>query len=66
MLHNVQAAQDTIDRNDAKADPLLTAMRSMTPDDAAAWVDTNVHSMADAKKLLRVMAKAISILARNI
>ncbi len=43
---------------------LLVALRDMTPDEAAAWVDANVVDFASAKSVMRIFARLLCILVR--
>jgi len=42
----------------------LTALRGMTPDQAEAWVEANVTTLATAKSTMKLLARVIVILAR--
>jgi len=43
----------------------LTALRNMTPDQAEAWVQTNVTDLASAKSVMKIFARLLVILART-
>lgn len=57
---------DQIDRESAQSMPAITALKSMSPQQARDWVATNVNSLADAKSLLQTMAAVLCILARRL
>lgn len=59
-------SQDEIDSDDAKKYTKLNALKTMRPDDVAAWVEANVNNLAQAKDLLKTLSVAVSILARRI
>ena len=42
----------------------LAALRGMTPDQAEAWVEANVTTLATAKSAMKLLARVIVILAR--
>lgn len=60
------AAQALADVQEAKADAQVIALATMTPAQAAQWIETNVTSLATAKDALKVMAKIQCLLARQI
>jgi hypothetical protein len=57
---------DTVDAAAASADTAVQTLRGMTPAQAATYVENNVNNLADAKALLKTMAKVICVLARRI
>jgi len=66
MQLNHQSAQAYKDRADARSDALLMQFKSMTPTQAAQWVETNVTNIATAKNALKVFAKMLVILSKDI
>ena len=66
MQFNVQAGSANKSRADARSDALLMQLKAMTPTQAAAWVETNVTNLAQAKVVLKVFAKMLVIVAKDI
>lgn len=66
MQFNMQASPLEKSRADARSDLLLMQIKSMTPTQAALWVETNVTTLAQAKIALKVFAKMLVILAKDI
>lgn len=46
-------------------DPLITGLRKRTPDQISTWIDNNVNNLADAKGVLKSMARLLVVLARR-
>lgn len=65
MRLNVKGSDVDKDRAQVRADAFLSTLRRVTPDQAAQWVEANVNSMADAKQLLKTMARVMTYLARR-
>lgn len=61
-----KAAQEAADAQAAREDAAIAAIAAMTPAQAAAYVENNVTNLAEAKAVLKTMAKAICVLARRI
>ena len=49
-----------------KADAVLANLRTKTPAQAAQYVEDNVTDLASAKKFLKVLAKIIVVLAKQL
>lgn len=61
--------QPTRDELDAKASreyTKLITLKGMSPSDVAAWVDSNINTLADVKDALKTLAIAACVLARRI
>lgn len=63
---NAQQLADSNDTAAAKADGAVAAFLSMTPAQAAAWVETNVNTFADQKAFDKTIAKILCVLARRL
>lgn len=61
----VETASD-LDAANARSDSAISALKTMTPAQAKAWVAANVNSLADAKTLLGTMAAVLCVLARRL
>jgi len=66
MRLNIQGSQHEKNRSEVRADVLLSQFKNMTPQQAANWVDTNVNNIATAKIALKMFAKMLVILAKDI
>jgi hypothetical protein len=58
--------KDELDTASARADSQVQALATMSPAEAAAWIDANVTDLPSARAALRRMAKILCILARRI
>lgn len=65
MRLDIKGSEKEKDRAQVKGDALLNTLKSITPEQAAQWVDSNVNSLADAKNLLKTMARVITYLVRR-
>lgn len=65
MRLDIRGSEKDKDRAQVKGDALLNTLKSITPEQAAQWVDSNVNSLADAKNLLKTMARVITYLVRR-
>lgn len=63
-LVTAQAADEQA-KTDAKTDPVIQYLRDHTPAECAAYVQTNVTSLATAKDVLAKMAMALSVLCKK-
>jgi len=50
---------------DAKLDAVIQYLVTHTPDECAQYVESNVTDLASAKAFLKIVAKALSVLARR-
>jgi len=66
LAAQAKAAQDAADAQEAREDAQLAAIAALTPAQAAQWIEDNVTNLAEAKNALKIMAKALCILARRI
>jgi hypothetical protein len=60
------ASQAKKDKAELKADTVFQMLQNATPAQAATYVENNVNSLAEAKDFLKVLAKIVVILAKNI
>lgn len=51
---------------ETRAHALTSVLGSMTPDEGAAWVEANVTDLASAKQALKLMAKILVVLIREL
>jgi hypothetical protein len=58
--------QDELDAAAARQYAKLVALRDMTPEQVAAWIDANVTDFAKAKDAIKTLAIAVGILARRL
>lgn len=58
-------AQDTIDLATIKADNQVTTFLALSPVQVTTWIDTNVTNLAGAIVALKILAKAVLVLARR-
>jgi len=58
--------QDELDRAAAKAYDRLNALKAMRPAQVKAYIDANVTNLTEAKDVLKTLAVAVSILAREL
>lgn len=58
--------QDEKDAEAARIHEKLSALKSKTPAQVEAWVESNVNNLAEAKDALKTLAVAVCILARRI
>lgn len=65
MRLDIKGSEKEKDRAQVRGDTLLNTLKSITPEQAAQWVDSNVNSLADAKNLLKTMARVITYLVRR-
>lgn len=69
MLHNVREAAPLktkrLAREGVKADTLMQTLQNKTPAQVGAWIDVNVNSLADAKRVLKALAKAVVMLSHD-
>jgi phosphoenolpyruvate-protein kinase (PTS system EI component) len=49
-----------------KSDAALALIQNMTPDEVETWIEANVNNIADVKRVLKMMAKAIVLFARRL
>jgi len=63
---HAKAVKDAADAQEAREDAQLAAIAALTPAQAAQWIEDNVTNLAEAKSALKIMAKALCILARRI
>lgn len=66
MRLNLQASSKEKDRRSAKADALVQTFQGMSPTEAAAWIDANVHNIATAKNVLKAFAKILVVLSQKL
>jgi len=48
-----------------KADAAVQALRTRTPAAVDAWIDAQVNSLADARAVLKILARILALLARE-
>ena len=48
-----------------KADAAVQALRTRTPAQVDAWVDSNVTTLAEARAVLKILARIVALLARQ-
>jgi hypothetical protein len=59
-------SQDEVDAQSALADAEVALLTSMTPQQAAEYIDAQVTSVASARATLRMMARILCVLARRL
>lgn len=52
-------------RRAARRDPDVAALRGLTPDEAAAWVDAQATHLAGARRVLRALARWLAAEAQG-
>lgn len=65
MRRDIQGPQVEKDRRALAEDALIQALKNNTPAQVEAWVESNVNNLAEAKVLLKTMAKVVAWLARR-
>lgn len=46
-------------------DDFMVQIRTLTPQQVANWIDTNVNNLAEAKQVLKILAKVVVYIVRN-
>ena len=64
------AAQAELDaqgaiRAELKADSAIQALRTRTPAQVDAWIENNVTTLAEARTVLKILARILALLARE-
>ena len=62
----LDAAKEAAELAEIKSDALLAHIATLTPAQAATYIDNQVTTLATAKTVLKAFAKIIVILARKI
>lgn len=58
------AASDAM-RGELRLDAAVRALRNRTPAQVDAWIDANVNSLADARAVLKILARIVALIARE-
>jgi len=66
MRANVTCDQDTDHKVRVKRDAVIQTLQNATPAQIDNWIEANVNSLAEAKTVLKAMAKVIALLARKL
>jgi len=66
MRRNVRTTRDYKDREETKRDSVLSALRTKTPQQIDAYINSNVTNLASAKVVLKTLAKAVAYLSRKL
>ena len=48
-----------------RGDPALQALRARTPAQVDAWIDANVTTLAQAREVLKTLARIVALIARE-
>ena len=48
-----------------KGDAAIQALRNRTPAQVDSWIDAQINSLADAKAVLKILARIVALLARQ-
>lgn len=56
---------DEVAKQSVKLDPVVQYLRDHTPDEAEAYVETNVTNLVTSKAFLKKMARAMCVLAKQ-
>jgi hypothetical protein len=51
--------------NELRVDAAISALRNRTPAQVDAWIDANVTTLAEARTVLKILARILAILARE-
>ena len=65
MPIQIRATQAQKDERTTRADALLQQMKSRTPAQIEAYIDANVNNLAQARDVLKLLAKAVVLLLRH-
>jgi len=65
MKINYTAPIEIKEKYQIKNDNLIKQLATKTPQQVADWIDTNVNNLADAKTVLKVLAKVVTYLVRH-
>lgn len=65
MRINLMPDANTRHRAEVKRDAVLVALKDATPQQIEAWIDNNVTSLAEARAVLKALAKAVALLIRK-
>lgn len=65
MRIDYKASSQTKERAEVKKDALIKALRSITPEQAAQWVEANVTNFAEAKSFLKTVARVVTFIAKR-
>lgn len=52
-------------RSELRLDAAVRALRNRTPAQVDAWIDANVNSLADARAVLKILARIVALIARE-
>jgi len=63
---DVKGSKKLKDIEEAKASKSLELLASMSPREAAEWIDENVKKQADIKALLKTLTKAVIALSHSL
>lgn len=66
LQREAKAAKIEADAVAAKADTKLVTLANMSPDEARAWANDSIKTLADAKDVIATLAVAVSVLAGRI
>lgn len=58
-------ASTEVVRDELRIDAAVRALRNRTPAQVDAWIDANVNSLADARAVLKILARIVALLARE-
>ena len=62
---NAELAEQAAILATLKADAAVQALRTRTPAQVDAWIDAQVNSLADARAVLKILARILALLARQ-